>query len=303
MQKRNPTTWPGAAFVILAALCWGLSGGLGSILMSHGWSPFVVSFVRGATGLAFVLAWLALRPHGSGLANTRLWFWSVIAGMGVAGNFTFYFLSIENGSVAVAATLMYCAPVFVYLISFALKLEGPTALKWTALAVVMLGIGLLTQIYDVGSSSITLVSVGAGLMAGLSYAIFIFGFKYAAPNGSPQATLAIAFTVSSIILIWPGDFDQIVEIMGGRDWPLFLALGVLGAGFSFILYVIGINRTKPAVASVVAMIEPVTASLFSIAFLSERLAGVQFLGMTLILVSVTALSVKSSSGKSSFNKH
>ncbi|NBC12487.1 MAG: EamA/RhaT family transporter, partial [Gammaproteobacteria bacterium] len=33
-------------FVILAALCWGLSGGIGGILMADGWDPYVVSFYR-----------------------------------------------------------------------------------------------------------------------------------------------------------------------------------------------------------------------------------------------------------------
>ena len=60
-------------FVVLAALCWGISGGVGGILMSDGWDPFVVSFYRGAIGLLFVLVWLALRPHHSGLASGRLW--------------------------------------------------------------------------------------------------------------------------------------------------------------------------------------------------------------------------------------
>lgn len=283
------------AFVALAAFFWGLSGGIGGILMADGWDAFVVSFYRGAIGLLCVLIWLALRPHGSGLANRRLWFWSAIAGLGVAGNFSFYFVSIGEGSVAVAATLMYCAPVFVYLVSFALKLERPTPIKWAAIAVVMLGIVLLTQIYDIAASGVTAIGVGAGLLAGLSYAIFIFGFKYAAPHGSPQAILAIAFTVLAIILIWPGDADQAVAALSTPDWPLFVALGVFGAGLSFVLYIIGLKHTAPAVASIIAMVEPVTASLFGVVVLHETLAGPQILGMVLILVTVTALSVHASS--------
>ncbi|MGD2053204.1 MAG: EamA family transporter [Gammaproteobacteria bacterium] len=281
------------AFVALAALCWGLSGGVGGILMAGGWDAFVVSFYRGAIGLLFVLVWLMLRPRGNGLESRSLWFWSAIAGFGVAGNFAFYFVSIAQGSLAVAAMLMYCAPVFVYLVSFTLKLESPTAPKWAAIAVVMLGIVLLTQIYDIGASSVTPIGAGAGLLAGLSYAIFIFGFKYAAPHGSPQAILSIAFAVLATILIWPSDTDQIVAALSAPDWPLFAGLGVLGAGLSFVLYVIGLNHTTPAIASVVAMVEPVTASLFGVVFLNENLAGPQVLGMGLILVTVTVLSVYS----------
>ncbi len=281
------------AFVALTALFWGLSGGIGGILMSDGWDAFVVSWYRGAIGLLFVLVWLMLRPGGSGLTNYRLWFWSVIAGLGVAGNFAFYFVSIEEGSVSVAATLMYSAPVFVYLVSFTLKLEKSTPRKWAAIAVVMLGIVLLTQVYDIGTSGVTLTGVGAGLLAGLSYAIFIFGFKYAAPHGSPQAILSIAFAVLVTILIWPSDGSEVIAVLSAPDWMLFAVLGVLGAGLSFILYIVGLNHTAPAVASIVAMVEPVTASIFGVLILSETLAGLQIVGMALILVTVTVLSVKS----------
>lgn len=281
----------GTTFVALAALCWGLSGGIGGILTTRGWDPLVVSFYRGAIGLLLVIGWLAWRPRGSGLASRRLWFWSAIAGMGVAGNFAFYFTSIAEGSVAVAATLMYCAPVFVYLVSFTLKLERPTPLKWAAMAMVMLGVVLLTGIYEVGAGDVTPIAAGAGLLAGLSYAVFIFGFKYAAPHGSPQAILAVAFAVLVIILGWLGDADQAVAVPGSPSWPLFAGLGVLGAGLSFIIYIAGLKHTTPAVASIVAMVEPVTASLFGVVILDESLAGLQLFGMGLILFTATALSV------------
>lgn len=284
----------GTAFVALAALCWGVSGGIGGILMADGWDAFVVAFYRGAIGLLFVLIWLTLQPRRSGLANRRLWFWSVIAGLGVAGNFAFYFVSIAHGTVAVAATLMYCAPVFVYLLSFSLKLESPTPPKWAAIAVVMLGIVLLTRIYDSGANGVTLIGVGAGLLAGLSYAVFIFGFKYAAPHGSPQAILVIAFAALAAVLIWPSDLERIVGAPNTPAWQLIITLGVLGAGLSFVLYIIGLRHTEPAVASIVAMVEPVTASLFGVLVLNEGLAGLQYFGMALILLSVTGLSMYSS---------
>ena len=70
---------------------------------------------------------------------------------------------------------------------------------------------------------------------------------------------------------------------------------MLGAGLSFVLYVIGLNYTAPAVASIVAMVEPVTASLFGVVVLQEALVASQVLGMGLILVAVTGLSLYSAS--------
>ncbi len=104
----------------------------------------------------------------------------------------------------------------------------------------------------------------------------------------------IAFAVLVTVLIWPGDHDQTVAALSTPDWPLFVTLGVVGAGMSFFLYIVGLHHTEPAVASIVAMIEPVTASLLGVMLLNESLAGLQLVGMGLILVSATVLSVYSS---------
>lgn len=293
MRTTHPVPDVSVTLVALAALCWGLSGGIAGLLMAEGWDAYVVAFYRGAIGLVFVLGWLALRPQNSGLADRRLWFWAAVAGLGVAGNFAFYFISISNASVAVAATLMYCAPVYVYLISFAFRLEASTPFKWGAITGVLIGIVLLTGIYDVETGGISPLGIAAGLLSGLCYAAFIFGFKNASTHGSPQAILVIAFTALVVILFWPGDPVQTVAALRAPEWPLFAVLGVLGAGLSFFLYVVGMRRAKPTTASIVAMVEPITASLFGVVILSESLAGLQLLGMGLILFTVTALSVHS----------
>ena len=294
MADERGTAIAATIFVVLAAFCWGLSGGIGGILIAEGWDAYLVAFYRGAIGLLFVLGWLAVHPQRTGLSDKWLWIWSAVAGLGVAGNFTFYFLSISQGSVAIAATLMYCAPVFVFLVSFALRLETPSVRKWIAISLVMVGIVLLTRVYDAGAADVTLLGVAAGLLAGACYALFIFGFKYAAPHGSPPAILAIAFAVLAAVLIWPSAAGQVTAVLAAPEFPLFIALGVLGAGLSFILYVVGLSETAPAVAAIVAMIEPVTASLFGVLVLSESLTATQLIGMALILLTVTALSVRAS---------
>lgn len=283
-----------SVLIALAALFWGISGGVAGILLDGGWDAAVVSFYRGFIGLLFALIWLIVQRSHSGLASRQLWFWSVVAGLGVAGNFTFYFISIEHGSVAVAATLMYCAPVFVYLVSFALKLEQPTAAKWLAIALVMVGVVLLTKLYAIGASGLSLIGVATGLLAGLSYAMFIFGFKYAASHGSPSAILSIAFAVLTVVLLLPADLPQTLSVINAPELPLFVALGILGAGISFLLYVVGIKHAAPALASMVAMVEPVTAILFGVAVLGESLGVIQMVGMGIILMTVTALSTTSS---------
>ncbi|WP_078592526.1 DMT family transporter [Evansella clarkii] len=284
----------GVGLVMLAAVCWGISGGIGDILMNKGWDPIVISFYRGAVAFICFLAWFLIRFRKNWLFSTRLYIWSLLAGVGVAGNFTFYFLSIQASSIAVAATLMYTAPVFVLLISFLLRLERSTWFKWGCIFGVLLGIILLTGAYSTDSISVSFLGAVAGLAAGLSYALFIFGFKNASSIGNPPTTLTIAFFSFCLILFLFADNEETASVLTSSDIGWFLLLGIVGAGLSFILYVIGIRRTAPTTASMVAMVEPVTASLFGVLLLGDHLTTIQIIGMVIILLTVTILSVKRS---------
>ncbi|UTR08852.1 DMT family transporter [Evansella sp. LMS18] len=282
----------GVGLVMLAAVCWGISGGIGDILMNKGWDPIVISFYRGAVAFICFLAWFLIRFKQNWTFSARLYIWSLLAGVGVAGNFTFYFLSIQASSIAVAATLMYTAPVFVLLISFLLRLERSTWFKWGCIFGVLLGIILLTGSYSTDSISVSFLGATAGLAAGLSYALFIFGFKNASSIGNPPTTLTIAFFSFCLILFLFMDTEEAANVVTSSDIGWFLLLGIVGAGLSFILYVIGIRRTAPTTASMVAMVEPVTASLFGVLLLGDHLTSIQVIGMTIILLTVTVLSVK-----------
>lgn len=281
--------------IILAAICWGITGGLADILLNKGWDPLVISFYRGAIGLACFALWFLLSKPEKRDFSLRLILWSAVAGIGVAGNFTFYFLSIESTSVPIAATLMYTAPLFVLLISFLFGLEKSTWFKWCCIFSVLAGIVLLTQVYDTGSSAVNLMGVATGLGAGLSYALFIFGFKNASENGKPQTVLAFAFSAFCVVLAFFADFQEAASVFRSGDVGWFIAIGIVGAGLSFALYTIGIQRTAPSTASIIAMVEPVTASLFGIVLLGDELAIVQIIGMVIILLTVTTLSFKKGS--------
>ncbi|HSI68544.1 MAG TPA: DMT family transporter [Planococcus sp. (in: firmicutes)] len=287
--------YTGVILVMLAAIFWGISGVIADILMAKGWSPIVISFYRGVIGLLFFSVWLLFDLKKNWNVSLRLYMWSVLAGLGVAGNFTFYFLSIQASSVAVAATLMYTAPVFVLITSFLLRLERSTWFKWFSIAGVLLGIVLLTGAYNTDSISVSFLGAATGLASAISYALFIFAFKQASAIGKPQLTLTIAFLSFCLVLFFLIDNQEATAVLTSPDVSWFLLLGIVGAGISFILYLVGIRSTTAATASMVAMVEPVTASLLGVMLLGDDLAIIQVLGMVIILSTITLLSVKQSS--------
>ncbi len=284
--------YTGIALVMLAAIFWGISGGIADILMKKEWNPLIISFYRGAVGFIFFFVWFMTRFRQNWITSLRFHLWSVLGGIGVTGNFTFYFLSIQDSSVAVAATLMYTAPIFVLLISFLFGIEQSTWFKWICVFSVIVGIVLLTGAYQPASISTGIFGVVSGLVAGLSYALFIFSFKNASAIGSPQTVLTVAFLAFCLILVWFIDMAEALKVLTSDDIWWFLLLGVVGAGLSFIIYVIGVRRTTPTNASMVAMVEPVTASLFGVFILGDELEFIQLFGMGIILVTITVLNVK-----------
>ncbi|SEQ47677.1 EamA-like transporter family protein [Virgibacillus subterraneus] len=284
----------GIGLVMLAAILWGITGGIAEILMNKGWNPTVISFYRGAIGLICIFSWFLFRAKQNWPSSSSVYVWSTLAGVGLAGNFTFYFLSIEASSIAIAATLMYTAPVFVLLISFLLRLERSTWLKWGCIVVILLGTFLLTGVYKSGSSSVNLLGAATGLGSGFSYALFIFSFKNASTFGKPQSILTIAFFAFSLILLLFIDHHEALSVITSGDVGWFLLLGLVGAGVSFVFYIVGIKWTTPSTASMIAMIEPVTASLFGVLVLKDSLTIVQLVGMLIILATITILSVRQS---------
>ncbi|QHE51671.1 DMT family transporter [Pontibacillus sp. HMF3514] len=285
----------GVGLVVLAAIFWGLSGGLAGILMEKGWNPLVITFYRGAVGFICVVIWMIARTKYYSYGSLRkMIFWSLLAGLGVTGNFSFYFTSISHSGVAIASVLMYTAPIFVFIISFILKMERVTLFKIIAMLIVLGGMGLLTGVIPNGIGQLNLLGITAGLLSGLSYAIFIFAFNYALKYGEPPAILSTALFAFSLILFPFIDHEQAISVFYSEDIFWFIVLGLIGAGLSFFFYVKGLRATLPSVASVVAMAEPVTASLFGGLFLGQFLTLTQIIGMAVILITITILSTRKS---------
>ncbi len=282
----------GIPWIIAAAALWGVAGGLAGVLIERGWEPLVVAFYQAAIGFICLLIWLCLQPREGLRSNRNQLFWAVLAGIGIAGNFALYFLSIQQANVAIAATLMYTAPVYVYLVAFLAGLERASLIIWLCLALVIAGVVLLTGVAGAATAGLSGFGIASGIGAGLAYALFIFGFKYAALHGRPHLVLVVAFATVLLCLFPFIDHAQAVAAVRSADIGWFVLLGLFGVGLSFLLYIVGLRRTSPTVASIIAMIEPVTASWFGVAVLDAVLSLTQLLGMALILLTVTYLSVR-----------
>lgn len=280
----------GSVKILIAATLWGTAGGIGGVLIAHDWNPVVVSLYRSVLTLMFGLVWLAFSRVGEEFREPRLWVWSILAGLGVSGAFSFYFFGMTHGSVPVAATLLYSAPVFVVVGGILFGHEPITLRSLIALFSVSTGVALLAGVSSLQVAATGVVEILAGLLSGLCYAIFISAFQNASRYGSAQSVMVVAFAVACVLLFVVAGRSTWATPIVGLEFAQLLALGVLGGGPAFWLYIEGLRDSSTRLAAYSGMAEPITASLFGVLVLGQSLSFPQAAGAVIVVVTVSALS-------------
>jgi len=94
----------------------------------------------------------------------------------------------------------------------------------------------------------------------------------------PSSSAAFAFTAAT--LIRGGGF---LVPRGAAAWGSVLGIVLSATVFGFVLFVAGLKRVGPQVASVLSTFEPIGTLLLAAIFLGERLRGTQWAGAALII--------------------
>ena len=105
-------------YIVLAATGWGITGVFITALSNYGFSTTFLGAVRPTFSALFVGIWLLITNRSLFRIKIKdIW---VFAGTGIF-SFTFftycYYVSIVHNGLAVAAVLLYTAPIFVAVMS------------------------------------------------------------------------------------------------------------------------------------------------------------------------------------------
>ena len=94
------------------------------------------------------------------------------------------------------------------------------------------------------------------------------------------------FIPALIVLYFTGFFDMIHEAKVQTSLGFIAILGIVGTGFSNILFFKLIQLSSPVFASSVTYIIPVVAFNLGYLFMNETLSVIQLLGALIVLVGV-----------------
>lgn len=282
----------GVMMVGAASLLWGTLGIGANLLFKDGLvSPTLLSFLRMAVaapclaGVAFALSPQAFRSY------TRADL-VVVGSIGVllALSQTLYFAAIPLAGVGVSTVVAIClAPVAVVAISLLLGTDRLTGSGATALIMAVSGASLLSfgpSVVSVERSALQggLLSLGSAL----SYAGVVIMIGRLSTAQSPVEVMAAAFAFGALCLLPLAWQDCVDTPLCFQTWLVVLYLGLVPTSFAYAIFALGVRYVKPITASILSMIDPLTAAVLAWAVFGEAM-DLRGAAGTLLLMSAVVM--------------
>ncbi len=279
-------------FVIFAGVLWGTSGIFSYLLTPYGFTAWQMTALRGLVALLCLLIYASFFRCASFRVQWRELLLYLFVGLSLFGTSGCYFAAMRLTSVSTAVVLMYTAPILVMLFSVLFWKERFTKLKLLSVAVMLLGCVLVSGV--IGGLRLNAIGLAVGLLSGISYASYNILTKYATKKGCPPLSItlygALFMALIALCVCRPHLILTAVSSRPAVTLPLILLLGAVTFILPYLFYAKGLEALPAGTASSLSIVEPMSATLFSIAFLHEKPSVFSILGILLILSAVFLLS-------------
>lgn len=278
-------------YVILAGVLWGTTGVFGHLLEPFGFTSVQMTAMRGFVSAIGMSCYALIRQRASFRIRMKEALLFLCSGLALFGTSSCYLGAISASSVSTAVILMYTAPVFVTVFSVAFLGEKLNLPKVVSILCMIVGCGLVSGI--IGGMTFSVWGIVLGLASGLSYSAYIIFTKIQMMHGcnSFSATL-YCFIVMGAVSAAVSDPAEIVRLAAQKPGvivPLILGIGVCTCILPYLFYTLALRDLPAGTASALSIVEPMSATLFSVAFLNEKLSAASACGIVLIVAAVCLL--------------
>ncbi|CAG7622162.1 DMT family transporter [Actinacidiphila bryophytorum] len=297
MFFRHAPATRGLIYVVVAATGWGTAGAVAAALYGpSGLGPLSLTFWRAAGGFVLLLA-VRMARRRPARAGGRVAVHRVVAtGAGLTVFQAAYFCAVRSTGLAVATVVtLGSGPV---LIALAARLTmGERLGRGGALAVAGALGGLAVLVLGGGSGGAGAVrpaGVGLALLSASGYAAITLLTRWWGRQGvagDPFDTSMWAFGMCAVLLLPAAWAEGLLPHAAhlGRTLLLLGYLASVPTALAYGLYFAGAAVLRSATVSVVALIEPVSATVLAVALLGERLTAATVLGTVCLLGAVGSL--------------
>jgi len=298
VTQRRPRL--GYALVVTAAVMFIVNAGISRVTIRAGVEPATLTTLRVTASVLVFGLWAALGRH-SALRPPRGRDLALVIGLGLVGvallQWT-YFVAIDRLPLGVALLLEYTAPVLVALWARFVRREPVRERVWVALALSMAGLVLVSQAWQ--GMVLDGVGVLAGAGAAVSFAAYFLLGERGVSDDDPLRVILWSFLVAAIALNVvapitgldrdiPGTTTSLLGALHSLSvpvWVLLLWVALLGTVVPFLLELYALQHLTATAVIVVAMLEPVGATLLGWTWFGESLTAVQTLGAAAVVAGI-----------------
>ncbi|MCP2259277.1 Threonine/homoserine efflux transporter RhtA [Streptoalloteichus tenebrarius] len=276
------------------------SGPLAKAVMAAGWSPATVTSVRIALAAALLVPAVAvLRPRALRFRRGDLWLLLGYGLLGVAGVQMFFFLAVARVPVGVAMVLVNLAPVLVALWVRVVRRTRLPWLVWLGIGLAVSGLALVAEVWQ--GTRLDVLGIAAGLASAICSAGYFLLGEHGASRHDSFGLTAAGLVVGAVVMVavsppWalPSGLLTAPANLGGLGapaWLVLLALAVVGTVLPYLAGLRALRDLSSAVASVLALVEPVVAAVLAWLLLGQALGATQVAGAATLLAGAVLVQV------------
>jgi drug/metabolite transporter (DMT)-like permease len=290
----------GLVMTLTAACLWAVNGAVSKvILVSTGISALRLTEFRATAACAgLALGLLVLAPQRLRFGRADIPFLAFYGICGFAVIQWLYFVSIEYLPIGIALLIEFTGPLLVALWVRLVWHESVRRRVWAALALALFGLALVAQIWQ--GFVLDTLGVAAALGAAVALAIYLLVGEKGVARRDPVSLVCLALFFASLFWAvvqpwWSFPFEDLqgeTSLLGNLAdvtvpvWWLCLWLVLLGTITPFLLSMASLRHLPAVTVGVIAMFEPVAASIVAWFWLDETLAVSQLLGGVIVLVGI-----------------
>ena len=279
-------------YIIIAGVLWGTSGLFSHALTPYGFTPLHLAAVRGTVSFLLMATFLLIRRRTAFHLPKSALLLCAGCGLMLFGTSSAYYASMSLTSVSTAVVLMYTAPVLVMIFSISFLGERLTRLKLLSVGCMLAGCLLVSGV--IGGMKFDLLGVLMGLLSGVTFATYNILTKVEMQRGyDPVSTSLYGYLFMGLFGLCashPQSMPASIAKAPALTLPLLIGLGLFTVLIPYFLYTLALRDLPAGTASALSIVEPMSATVFSILFLKERLTRLSAIGMLLILLAVFLLS-------------
>ena len=273
----------GITFALIAALLWGISGAVAADAFSDV-SPARVAQIRSLQAAIILAPWAwrkgVLHPQGMGR-------WLVALGINLAVvNVTFYW-ALDRLGVGPGATIQFLGPILILVWMVTVQKRRVTSVAWAAAVVAIVGVGLVSEAWDVANAD--WLGVGAGLASAVAFAGYLLLGEHAGTKLPALTVMAWGFIVATVFWAMVQPWWDFPTDLSGEVWGKLIWVGIAGTAIPFLLEIGALKRVASGIIGVVATAEPVIGATAAWIMLDQSLSSLQVVGGLMVVVAVASI--------------